>query len=109
MAETEATWTPFEEQVSAWEALFRRRTHDVVLVSEGEHREYVFVLGKLRGYERCAADVQPLVEALRGIVANAVLQGDQRMQNATDIYAVPLDDVEDFRNTLAAWDQRGQS
>lgn len=49
-----------------------------------------------------------LLAAAKAIVANATLQPDQRMSGATDIYAVPLDDIDAARAAIAKAEGKDQ-
>jgi NAD/NADP transhydrogenase beta subunit len=42
-----------------------------------------------------------LLEALMVIVANAVIQPDAKMNGSTDIYAVPIEDIDAARAAIA--------
>jgi len=50
---------------------------------------------------RLIAEAPALLEILQIIIANARMQPDASMNGATDIYAVPLDDIEAARAAIA--------
>lgn len=50
--------------------------------------------------DRLLEENSVLVELLTNIVSNAVLQPDARIKGATDVYAVPIEDIEFSRVVL---------
>ncbi len=57
-------------------------------------------------YTALEAENRKLRDALSNIVANAQIQPDASMGGMTDVYAVPLDDIDEARSALGQKEQR---